>query len=117
MPSTIEVRSLASSAIQSCRYHRSMACTCSAYSLPAAPETGSVRYSSFNSASSSARSGSRRHATLPAPAISQPQSSSACLCAFRSLAAMTARMGHSRRARAFASPIFSANSSASTVQR
>ena len=34
MPSTIDVRSLASSAVQSCRYHRSMASTCSRNSLP-----------------------------------------------------------------------------------
>ena len=35
MPSTIEVRSLASSAIQSFRYQRSIASTCSLSSLPA----------------------------------------------------------------------------------
>ena len=37
MPSTIDVRSLASSAVQSCRYHRSIASTCSRNSLPAPP--------------------------------------------------------------------------------
>ena len=36
MPSTMEVRSLASSAIQSFRYQRSIASTCSLSSLPAA---------------------------------------------------------------------------------
>ena len=99
IPSTIEVRSLASSAIQSLQVPpRSTASTCSAeLAARAAPSASSV-HSTFSSASRFRRSASRRHAALAGAGhrLPTPTSPSASLCAIRSLRAMTARSGHTR---------------------
>ena len=57
MPSTMEVRSLGSSAIQSFRYQRSIASTCSLSSLPAPPSLSSVSNGISSSASRFAQPG------------------------------------------------------------
>ncbi len=83
IPSTIEVRSLASSADQPLSYHRSMASTRSLYSPP----------------------GSQSHFW------------SASAWAIMTSSGMTASTGDTWSAIFWASPIFRARSSASTVQR
>ena len=76
MPSTIEVRSLGSSAIQSFRYQRSIASTCSLSSLPAPPSLSSVSNGISSSASRSRNPGSSRQVAFSVPATgSQAQSS------------------------------------------
>ena len=67
MPSAIEVRILTSSAIQTYRYHRSMALTCSLSSRGAPCPAGSVSYETFSFASRSRSPSSSRHAALSVP--------------------------------------------------
>ena len=76
MPSTMEVRSLGSSAIQSFRYQRSIASTCSLSSLPAPPSLSSVSNGTPSSASRFRNPGSSRQVAFSVPATgSQAQSS------------------------------------------
>ena len=118
MPSTIEVRSLASSAIQSFRYQRSIASTWSLSSLPAPLSPSSVSNGILSSASRSRRTGSSRHVTVSSPEVYiQTQSFSASGWPIMSSWEMTTRAGHASATRSLASRILSANSSASIVQR
>ena len=111
MPSTIEVRSLASSATQSFRYHRSIASTCS-LSLPSVPcSLSSVSYRVSSSSSRSRNPVSSRHVAVCALGTGfQAQSSRASVCVARSLLATAARTGQSWAASYRASRIFRANS-------